>query len=685
MYWDFERESIIRDVRQESTHLYDDTTTISAFGVVDPNPGHATDASPTPDSRHEHQSKIPRLPVPPLAETCGLYLSSLEGVVNAEEYAATEEKVREFLEPGGAGERLQRLLEEREARQEQPSWLEEWWDDAYLVTRDPIPININYFFGFRAHPDPAVTQVGRAASLLHAALEFYVQVRDGTLTNDMERTTPLCMSQMRRVFAASRIPGPTRDSIVSYSTAPLTADERASKTCQYVATSPAHCVVLVRNRFYRLRVLQKPSGDVLPVELLTAAIARVAEAATSANSAPGPPVGLLTTMHRGDWAEAYAQLVELGNGDVLQQLHSAIMVLCLDGMAVGDTAEAARLFLHGTGTNRWFDRHNLIVSRNAAAGINFEHSVGDGATTLRVADFMFRQDARRGPVDVAACTAAHGTEAADLVTEMHWRLDSSVDRVLKSAFTDFLQLIESNETTVLHFRHFGGNMIKNAKLSPDAFVQLAFQLTYYRLFGRNDATYEAASTRAFLHGRTETVRSATRAAAEFCKAVTKRGDGDDVVVLRNLLRTAVQEHIKRMQRSKRGCGIDRHFFGLRCLALVDRDERPMPRLFQDKVFCDSCHWNISTSHCGSKALTQFGFGPVVLDGFGLGYMIFNDDLHVVVTCKRPSYLASTHPSLYHRNRSSVLFAATLESSLLRMGTIVEGHGPSAPQTVKSSL
>ncbi len=35
-----------------------------------------------------------------------------------------------------------------------PSWLEPLWDDSYLLGRDPIAINVNYFFGFKEDPSP---------------------------------------------------------------------------------------------------------------------------------------------------------------------------------------------------------------------------------------------------------------------------------------------------------------------------------------------------------------------------------------------------------------------------------------------------------------------------------------------------------------------------------------------------
>lgn len=47
----------------------------------------------------------------------------------------------------------------------------------------------------------------------------------------------------------------------------------------------------------------------------------------------------------------------------------------------------------------------------------------------------------------------------------------------------------------------------SAKVSPDAFIQMALQLAYWRDQGQFSATYETASTRMFAHGRTEVIRT----------------------------------------------------------------------------------------------------------------------------------------------------------------------------------
>ncbi len=53
------------------------------------------------------------------------------------------------------------------------------------------------------------------------------------------------------------------------------------------------------------------------------------------------------------------------------------------------------------------------------------------------------------------------------------------------------------------------------KQSPDAFVQMALQMAWYKTRGSFSATYETASTRMFLHGRTEVIRTLSEQSRAF--------------------------------------------------------------------------------------------------------------------------------------------------------------------------
>lgn len=119
-------------------------------------------------------------------------------------------------------------------------------------------------------------------------------------------------------------------------------------------------------------------------------------------------------------------------------------------------------------------------------------------------------------------------------------------------------MIQDLDITVMVFHHFGKDFPKSEKLSPDAFIQMALQLAYYRytpppgrmkpggrwkdlpgvssapfsprIYGQACATYESASLRMFHLGRTDTIRSASVASLTFVKAmddpnVTVRGQG----------------------------------------------------------------------------------------------------------------------------------------------------------------
>lgn len=47
---------------------------------------------------------------------------------------------------------------------------------------------------------------------------------------------------------------------------------------------------------------------------------------------------------------------------------------------------------------------------------------------------------------------------------------------------------------------------------------MAFQAAYYSLYGRVESTYEPAMTKAFLHGRTEAIRTVQPTSVAFVKA-----------------------------------------------------------------------------------------------------------------------------------------------------------------------
>jgi carnitine O-octanoyltransferase len=91
----------------------------------------------------------------------------------------------------------------------------------------------------------------------------------------------------------------------------------------------------------------------------------------------------------------------------------------------------------------------------------------------------------------------------ELKFEIDDHLRSEIERV-----EEFAQNVEKSLIVRFEeFTSFGKNQMKELKIHPDCYVQMALQLAYYKLHGKFAPTYETATTRSYYHGRTETVRS----------------------------------------------------------------------------------------------------------------------------------------------------------------------------------
>ena len=102
------------------------------------------------------------------------------------------------------------------------------------------------------------------------------------------------------------------------------------------------------------------------------------------------------------------------------------------------------------------------------------------------------------------------------MTHLKFEVDEKIKESLCNAQVFINQTIADSDVKVTPLNSFGANFIKQiGKVSPDAFMQMALQLTFYRIHGYCAAVYETSSTRKFLHGRTETCRSLTPEQQEF--------------------------------------------------------------------------------------------------------------------------------------------------------------------------
>lgn len=155
---------------------------------------------------------------------------------------------------------------------------------------------------------------------------------------------------------------------------------------------------------------------------------------------------------------------------------------------------------------------------------------------------------------------------------------------------------------------------------------MAIQAAYYGLYGKCESTYEPAMTKTFLHGRTEAIRSVTSASKKFVETFYSTQSSASEKL--NSLRDALKAHTNITRECSKGHGQDRHLYALECVWDRLHKNEKKPQIFTDRGWSTLNHSVISTSNCGNPALRLFGFGPVVANGFGIGYIIKEDRIAV---------------------------------------------------------
>ncbi|CAG8541519.1 20175_t:CDS:2, partial [Gigaspora rosea] len=534
-----------------------------------------------------YQKSLPRLPVPALSETLEKYLKSVRAITNDDEYTKTQAIVAEFQKPGGLGEELHKRLLEKANDPNVINWLEEWWNEvAYFGYRDPIVVNVSYFYAYkddklRKYP------VARAAAIVTAALEFRRLIVEQQLEPEYAKNLPLCMDSYKWMFNACRYPKKPSDF-------ELTFDPATNN----------HMTVIRKNKFFIVDLVK--DGIQLSTAEIESQLRKIYELAGNTKD---PAIGVLTTENRDNWTDVSAG----SNEQLLKKIESSVFALCLDDTSPVTRDEISHACWVGDGRNRYFDKSlQFIVFENGRAGFCGEHSSMDGTPTCRLNDFVCDVIAKNKINHGSPNVRSNLPEPEQL----HFTLNNDVLDAIAKAESNFDSLVAKHDLRVLSYQGYGKNGIKTLGFSPDAYVQMIIQLAYYKMYGVCRSTYESAQTRKFAHGRTEVCRSTSVDSVNWVKAM--EDPKVPLEVKADLGRKAIKSHVKYMSEAVEGRGCDRHLFGLR-MSLRPGEEKPA--IFTDPIYIKSTHWYLSTSQLSSEYFVGYGWGEVVPDGYGIAYQV----------------------------------------------------------------
>lgn len=586
-------------------------------------------------SLQHFQQSLPRLPIPPLEKTCHRYLNALKPLLSNEQFQQTEGIVRRFQEKDGRA--LNEQLVTVNKKNKHTSYITKAWFDMYLQSRDSITINVNPFMGVPNDPKPEYNnQLIRASNILISSLRFLRSLRSNLLEpevyhlnpakSDNEtfrrvvrivpnrfawhaaflfKAFPLDVSQYQSLFNGTRIPKHGQDELFNDPTA-------------------KHMLIIRNGHFYVFDVLDS-NGHIKDPAYIHGCLHHIL---TDRREKVENPLAALTSLDRDSWATLRQHLVDIGNADALRLIDSAVFsMVLLDEAMNEDPVKMCHVMLHGDGTNYWFDKCiELIIAKDKVA-MSFEHSWGDGVAVVRYVDNVVKDSIEKPFIHPNSTPASIDSS---VVRCLEFKMDEEIKDGIQMALERLNKAAQDLDFKWLLYHNFGKDFIKKQKLSPDAILQLAFQMAYYRQHGKTVATYESCSTAAFKHGRTETIRPATVATKNCTLAFAEKNA--PAAKLRKLMEECSQVHNTLTKEAATGHGFDRHLFMLRRMA----DPHNLPELFRDPAYQLINHIILSTSTVSNPVLEIAGFGPVTPNGLGVAYVVNNDSLGAMV---------SSHPSL----------------------------------------
>ncbi|XP_025221658.1 carnitine O-palmitoyltransferase 1, brain isoform [Theropithecus gelada] len=579
-----------------------------------------------------YQRSLPRQPVPSVQDTVRKYLESVRPVLSDEDFDWTAVLAQEFL-------RLQASLLQWYLRLKSwwaSNYVSDWWEEfVYLRSRNPLMVNSNYYMMDFLYVTPTPLQAARAGNAVHALLLYRHRLNrqeiPPTLLMGMR---PLCSAQYEKIFNTTRIPGVQKDYI------------RHLHDSQHVA-------VFHRGRFFRVGTHSRNS--LLSPRALEQQFQRILD-----DPSPACPheehLAALTAAPRGTWAQVRTSL-KTQAAEALEAVEGAAFFVSLDAEPAGLTREDpaasldayAHALLAGRGHDRWFDKSfTLIVFSNGKLGLSVEHSWADCPISGHMWEFTLATECFQLGYSTDGHCKGHPDPTLPRPQRLQWDLPDQIHSSISLALRGAKILSENVDCHVFPFSLFGKSFIRRCHLSSDSFIQIALQLAHFRDRGQFCLTYESAMTRLFLEGRTETVRSCTREACNFVRAMEDKEKTDPQCLA--LFRVAVDKHQALLKAAMSGQGVDRHLFALYVVSRFLHLQSP----FLTQVHSEQ--WQLSTSQIPVQQMHLFdvhnypdyvssggGFGPADDHGYGVSYIFMGDDMITFhISSKKSSTKTDSH-------------------------------------------
>lgn len=628
----------------------------------------------------EHDAHIPRLPVPPLAETIQKTLAALKPLVTPEEYDQALEEASAALTNNTVA-LMQKHLESAATHEHVLCYLNaingELYPGIYGALRgDTLPRNPYLVLEedpFAKTINPP-NQAQRAACLINSSLKFIVTMRNGRLKEDVtpKSGTPLTMNCYRNLFGTTRVP--------VYGQLLLQHAVTIQKYRRF--DDLRHVVFICNNQFYVLEVLTACDdraaskhrlwfGDTELAEIIQAVLDEATAVDRIASVKNG--VGAITTQTYHQWKALRLELSRT-SPDFVRCIDDALFVVALDTVNSPVTdQEKTMVISHGTlellrgsniqvgsCTSRWYDKLQLVVTANAVAGVVWELSSMDSTAILRFISDIFTDlilklarniNGAENTLFDPAITFVSGRDSdrKPHARALHHTPTPEIQNLVHLSETRLSDLLKQHEYKTMTIK-LDSHLLSKFGILSDSFMQVGFQIAHYALYGAMANTLEPITTRRFRDARTDLIAVQSDAVAALVKLFITLAD---TARKWEAFRACCDAHAGQCRDAMRGKGFERHLGAL--LHLLKKPEAvdnlnalnphldllppvaqlhaaALPFLASPVVECLSSP-ELLISNCGNPAMHLFGIPPATDLGFGIGYILHKDKVVVTMSSK----------------------------------------------------
>lgn len=595
----------------------------------------------------EREDSLPKLPLPEIEKSIFQALEALKPLISEDDFHNVVEKAETFVASNQAKtlqSHLQKLADENN------NYLN---SDAIASTTSNVYGDLrgqtlprNPFFILEDDPmkNFSPSQEYRAAVLTCSTLRFIVALKQGFLKSDFNPSTnePLTMSPYHNLFSSTVIP------------------ENKGLGVKKSLDSK-HMIFMSHGQFYSLTVLSENDQIWFSKHELSAIIKKIILDSETRKS--NVHVGTFTSELKSTWKMARLSL-ENSNPEQMNLIDSALFIVCLDHESFDinndQNDNKIQLVTHGTsridkngiqyGTcvNRYYDKLNIVVTKNATAACIYPASIIDGTSVLRFIGDIYTDSVLRlarmiNGKNYTLWNEINTVPINDQIVKpnfqyIQFNLTNEISNGLHLAESRLADIINQHEYVSKKI-HMGKNYIKNKmNLPTDSFVQICIQITYYALYGKTPSTFEPVSTRKFRDSRTEPICVQNETTVDLCHAfISQTPDSFKW----KLFLDAITKHRESLKLASNGQGFERHLSALRSAFIQHNklnndhpnlpqiDGKSLPSFLFDPLLETLYKPELIVANCGNPALDYFGITPSIPSGFGFGYIIKDDSITFV--------------------------------------------------------